>query len=52
MTKLSRRLRTSCAARKKADSDRFRGWADSGGDDEMTRGGDWFNKGTDFSAFN
>ncbi|KAG2310396.1 hypothetical protein Bca4012_024913 [Brassica carinata] len=44
MTKLSRRLRTSCAARKNAESDRFRGWAHSG-DDEMTRGGDWFNKG-------
>ncbi|KAF8113505.1 hypothetical protein N665_0049s0021 [Sinapis alba] len=53
MTKLSRRLRMSCAAqnaesdRGLGGSDRFRGWADSG-DDEMTPGsggGDWY-KGT------
>lgn len=58
MTKLSRRLRMSCAAqnaesdRGLGGSDRFRGWADSG-DDEMTPGsggGDWY-KGTNFSAF-
>ena len=46
LTKLSRRLRMSCAAQN-AESDR--GWADSG-DDEMTSdsgGGDWY-KGTNF----
>ncbi|XP_002864171.2 uncharacterized protein LOC9300247 [Arabidopsis lyrata subsp. lyrata] len=56
MTKLSRRFRMSCVAQnaelgrdfgESNGSDRFRGWADSG-DDENTvdsRGGDWF-KGT------
>ncbi|CAN6842687.1 unnamed protein product [Brassica oleracea] len=50
LTKLSRRLRMSCAAQNAESgrgSDRFRGWADSG-DDEMTSdsgGGDWY-KGT------
>ncbi|CAH2070235.1 unnamed protein product [Thlaspi arvense] len=56
MTKLSRRLRMSCAAPNAASgrelggrngSDRFRGWSDSGDDEETadSRGGDWF-KGT------
>ncbi|KAJ0234993.1 Oxidoreductase/transition metal ion-binding protein [Hirschfeldia incana] len=49
-TKLScRSLGMTCAAQKKknaAESDRFRGWVDDSGDDEMTPGGgDWFNKG-------
>ncbi|KAH0896969.1 hypothetical protein HID58_046537 [Brassica napus] len=50
LTKLSRRLRMSCAAQNAESgrgSDRFRGWDDSG-DDEMTSdsgGGDWY-KGT------
>ncbi|KAL0682361.1 hypothetical protein Bca4012_049208 [Brassica carinata] len=50
LTKLSRRLRMSCAAQNAESdrgSDRFRGWADSR-DDEMTSdsgGGDWY-KGT------
>ncbi|XP_009127242.1 uncharacterized protein LOC103852100 isoform X2 [Brassica rapa] len=50
LTKLSPRLRTSCAAHNAESgrgSDRFRGWADSG-DDEMSPdsgGGDWY-KGT------
>ncbi|EOA12955.1 hypothetical protein CARUB_v10025937mg [Capsella rubella] len=58
MTKLSRRLRISSSVAQNAEpgrdlvesngSDQFRGWADSGDDDENTtdsRGGDWF-KGT------